>query len=452
MRTTDATLTAAQKAGGDALCKLVLSKSGQSDLTYSVSSTNRILDLSHPESEWSQTAQILIDNRDGNLTAGALEGWSGVISYGYNTADGDEYSATAPLTVIAQKADTIFRPVSDLTLSLSLAGLFDMWGEDKASETYQVGSSNTDTVKTIMDAVAGATLTPFDHCSAHTITYDSGYDDSIIDAFKPVDYFTIALNESRLSVFKKLMRFLKCKARVENDSGTATIHVFLPTITGSSYDYEYDDASNGHNFYHKSFRKRLVIPNRVVVQSHPDHVPKYSGLATDSDSYSALGRYIIEYKYLRVASNAEAARIAAAILQGYQVGREKGHGFAPMNVYQEVMDFVNITDSAAADRKGNIGYLNRMYRPGKFEFEFRFGSLDMGGLAGTLPPRQDSGGDTKSQSSASRLALLTDAYNDLWDEVVANRNFLITINEYLTAREEVVPKLHVTDQLIIPVH
>jgi len=373
MRTEDTELTAAQLAGGDALIKLVLSKAGESDVTYSESSTNRILDARHTEAEWSQTAQVVVDNRDGNLTALALEGWSGVISYGYTTTDGAEYSSAAPLTVIAQKTD---RMQGELVTSFSLAGLFNLFGEDKANAAYRPDDDNTDTVKTILDAVAGATLACFDHCEAHTITYDTGYDDSIIDTFKPADYFSIGLNESRLSVFKKLLRLTKCKARVENDSGTATIHIFQPTISGSTYDYEYNDAVTGHNFFDKSVRKRLVIPNKVTVSNHPDHEDSYTGTATDSDSYDALGFYLPEYRYARPTSDAQALLIATAILQGYQLAREKGHGHAMMNVYQEVMDYVKITDSWAGDtRTGNIGSLVRHYRPGTFDFEFRFGSL-----------------------------------------------------------------------------
>ena len=182
MRTGDvtSTLTAAQLAGGDALCKLALTKANQTDRTYSDSSTNRILDLRHPEEEWSQTAQVVVDNRDGNLTDLELQGYKGIISKGYTTSAGDEYSATAPLTVIAQKAD---RMQGELVMSFSLAGLFNMFGEDKASEAYTPDDANGDTVKDVLDKVVGATLDCFDHCESHTITYDASYDDSIIDTF-----------------------------------------------------------------------------------------------------------------------------------------------------------------------------------------------------------------------------------------------------------------------------
>ena len=452
MRTTDATLTAAQLAGGDVLCKLVLT-SGATTKTYSEGSTNRLLDVRHPETEWSQTAQIVVDNRDGNLTALALEGYKGVISYGYTTSDGDEYSAASPLTVISQKAD---RMASELTMSFSLAGLFNMMGEDKASVAYTPDDSNTDTVKTILDAVTGATLACFNHTEAHTITYDTGYDDGIIDTFIPADYFSVGLNESKLSVIKKLLRLTKCKTRVSNDSGTATIHIFQPTITGESYDYEYNDAVTGHNFFDKSVRKRLVIPNKVTVSNHPDHEDTYTGTATDSDSHAALGFYLPEFKYARPVSDAQALLIATAILQGYQLARERGHGHAMMNVYQEVMDYVKITDSWANDtRIGNIGSLTRYYRPGKFDFEFRFGSLSTGGLAGTVSPSAPLPIQIAQERAPTYQALVNEIerlYGEVGNRVlIEDFNVLIDAVNWLLDRAEKVPKFHVTDQLIIPV-
>jgi len=421
---------------GKALLKAVFIKSGSSTLTYDIdSTTNRILALQHPQQEWSQTAQILLDNRDQNLTGIVFEGYSGVISYGYNDPTaGDEFSATAPLTVISAKADTIFRPNGDLLVSIGLAGLFNMWGEQEATEAYTPDRINTDTVKTILDAIAGATLTCFNTYPAHTITYDSGYDDSIINAFTPKDSFSISKGESRLSAFKKAMYFLKCKARVRNDAGVATIHIFQPTITGTTYDYEYNDAiaAANHNFFNKSTRTRLVLPNKVVVMNHPSHTDTYTGSAADAASYAALGnQYYTKTVYVRPDSNAQCDLIAAAILQGYQMAAEKGHGVAPMNVGQEVIDYVKITDSAANDtRIGNIGFLQRNYSAGKFEFEFRFGELFASGLAGTLPPR--------ALEAMTPGEITPTDFKQLWENVLALAEAYSTLYDYLNNMNNVI--------------
>ena len=434
MQTLTATLTQAQKLMGNVLCKVVLSQQGGAgSYTYGVDTTNKILSLTRNRSEWSQTVQILIDNRDNNLTTLNLEGYLGVISYGYNTSSGDEYQAQAPMTLIAQKNDTIFRPNGDLLTTLSLAGLFNLWGEQEATEAYVPDRINTDTVKTILDAIAGATLTCFNTYPSHTITYDSGYDDSIINAYKPAEYFSIGKGESRLSAFRKAMSYLKDKARIENDAGTATIHIFLPTTTGATYDYEYNDAldSSNHNFFIKSVRERLVIPNKVVVMNDPAHDNSYTGNDTDATSYAALNNeYITKTIYVNAASNAECTRLAEARMERYQLAAEKGHGLAPMNVGQELFDYIKITDSAANDtRVGNIGSITENYRPGTFEFEFRFGSLLMTGLAGTLPPiaTTTEGGVSGLRSQINSIINYLEGLND-------NQQMIISLVEALFDR------------------
>ena len=436
MQTLTSTLEQAQKDMGNVLVKVVLSQQGGAGTqTYdNDATTNRIMGWTRNRSEWSQTAQVLVDNRDGNLTALALEGYLVVPSLGYNTSSGDEYQAQAPMTVIAQKTDTIFRPNGDLLATLSLAGLFNIWGEETASEAYAPDRINTDTVKTILDAIAGATLTAFNTYPAHTITYDSGYDDGIINDFKPRDAFSIAKGESRLSAFRKAMAWLTDKARIENDAGTATVHIFLPTTTGVSYDYEYNDtiSSSNHNFFNKSVRKRLVLPNRVIVKNDPTNDDAFTGTATDAASYAALGN---EYKtrtfYIRTESNAECVLIATAILAGYQLGAEKGQGLAPMNVGQEMFDFIKITDSAANDtRTGNIGSMIETYRQGTFEFDFRFGNLIGVGLAGTTISSLSA---TTSLSGAANLTELTKKVNALVDTINEIAQTQLTIINALIA-------------------
>ncbi len=522
MQSLTATLLAAQRQMGDALCKLVLTF-GATTKTYDIFSTaNRILDVSHKEQEWSQTAQITVDNRDGNLTALKLQGYKGVISNGYKTTS-DEYSAVAPLTVIAQKADTV---QGDKVVTFSLAGLFNLWGEQEATEAYTPDDDVTDTVKTILDAIATPTLDCFSDYPAHTITYDTNnYDDGIIDTFTPKDYFSIAKGESRLSAFKKALAYTKCKALVKNDSGTATIHIYVPTIEGDTwlastayslldyvqpttatnlfayrcttagtshsseptwptiaggtvtegggsslvwtavaFDYEYNDAEGltYHDFFSKSVRTRVVLPNEVVVMNHPDHEDSYTGNATDAASYAAMNnQYYTETIYARPANNAQCTLMAKARLQRYQIAAEKGHGVAPLNCGQEVMDYVKITDSVASDlRIGNVGYIHRWYsysekQPTRFGMEFRFGTLETFGLAGTVPPKPISI-DIVTEGVERSFQSLVDEINYLRDELanaatIDDFNRMAAVVNFLLDRAEKVPKFHVTQQLIIPV-
>lgn len=508
IRTLGDALTASQKIMGDAKCKIVLT--GAATKTYDIDSeTNRILDLSHKEQEWSQTCQVTVDNREGNLTALTLEGYKGVISYGYVST----YSAAAPLTVIGQKTDSL---QGENVTTFSLAGLFNMWGEQEATVAYSPDEINTDTVKTIMDAIASHSMTCFGSYPVHTITYDTGYDDSIINSFTPKDNFTVAKGESRLSAFKKVLAYTKCKARIENDSGTATIHVYLPTISGETwvastdyivgdyvqpttpnnnftyrcttagtsdsseptwpttagntvndntavwtavdFDYEYNDSASEHNFYNKSVRTRLVLPNKVWAGNHPDHEDSYSGTATDAASYAALGYYITKTVYVRASGNAQCTLIAKAILQKYQLAAEKGSGFVPMNCGQEVMDYVKITDSWASDlRIGSIGYIHRHYTPGKFTMEFRFGTLEILGLAGTVPPaittvKHIYEGLENYQALVDMVESLIDDHNAMRESLLSVISTANAVIDYLLQQqwEGEFAKLSVTLRLQIP--
>ena len=454
MRTLSATLTANQKSlTRPPILKLVLVKTGYTTQTYNIdSSDNRILGLTHVEQEWSQIADVAV-NSDATLAALALEGYTGTISYGYNdVTNGDEYSACAPLEVIPQKTDTMLnRAQGTLTTYFSLAGVFNFMSLDEASVEYNPESTNADTVKTILTAIANATMSCFSHCKSYTITFDS--EDTLINTYKPADYFSVSYKESRLSAFKRALGWTKCKARIERNTstGVAEIHVFNPTISGTTYNYEYNDAVTYHNFFEKSVRRRLVLPNRIYVSSHPDQ-GSYTGLAADADSYAALGRYVDEHHRLRVTSNDQCTAIATAILQTYQVGQERGHGSVPMNCGQEVMDYINITDSVASDtRTGNVGYLLREYTPGRtFSSQLRFGALEMGSIAGITPPMLS----TLAQE-AGIPAWFIDNIDDMWGELARIADMVKVnaekIDDFTTSEGELtIAKLRVKERLIIP--
>jgi len=412
-----------------------MTKSGEATQTYDISSsTNRIIGSTHIEQEWSQIASFAIDS-DTTLAGLSLKGYTGTISYGYNDAtNGDEYSACAPLEVMVQPTSTLLnRAQSQLVTSFTLVGVFDMMSADRASADHKQESDDTRTVKTLLTAIAGGTLAPFSHCKSYTITFDP--EDSLINSYIPADYFSVSAGESRLSSFRKLIGTTKCKARIEADGA---IHIFNPTISGSSYDYQYNDAVTNHNFFEKETRSRLVIPNKMLVSSHPK-VPvaeQFSGNAVDASSYSALGRYIDSRPhYIRATSDAQCTAIATALLQQLQVDSERGHGIAFMNCGQEVMDYVLITDSVASDtRAGNIGYIKRDYTPGKkFSMEFRFGRL-----AAEMPFMSFVGDEA---------AFLTQAD---WDEMKA---YIKELNDLLAdwvASIDTVPKWHVRKELRIP--
>ena len=357
---------------GDVLCKIVLTRTGQDTQTYGVDTTNRLLHVSHTEQYYSGTANVVVDNREGNLTALPLQGYQGVLSYGYITSGGNEYAATAPLVV---KAQEIYSTGGELICALRLYGLLDQLNEDEASCPFALAYDTTSTVKDLITLILSGGLTdelgrqPYSHCTGYTPTYDS--EDGLLDSFKVADYLTINKGETRLAVIRRLLGYTKCVIRPEDDGN---LHILNPTVSGSTYNYEYNDTINsvGHTFFSKTLRERLVTPNVIVVDSAEDHAAIYHGSAVSAASYALFARW--HFITARLASDSEADDIAAAIIQRLELDQSGGSGYAPMNVGQEVHDYIKMTDTRQADtRTGNIAYLTRTYEPGKFDFTFGFG-------------------------------------------------------------------------------
>ena len=221
MRSLTSTLTAAQKAMSiAALARVVFSKTGQTSLTYG---TSRILNLSHEEDRYGGSAEVTLDNSDDALTELDLRGYTGTISYGATTSAGAEYSACAPLIVIGHR---LISARNVLTAEIYLASKFWLMKQDRASVYYVEDAASTNTVKTLFNAVAGATLTVFNHCLAYTVVWDS--EDSLVDVFTPKDTFYVNENESRFNVLRKLLSWTTCIMRMEADG---SIHVRVPTTS-----------------------------------------------------------------------------------------------------------------------------------------------------------------------------------------------------------------------------
>lgn len=400
MRSLSDTLTAEQKKlRYKPLAKIVLTKSGETTQTYG---TERILDLRYSEGGH-QNAEVLLNNSDGALTALDLTGYQGVVSCGFLTKEGEEYSARAPLWVIPEQLFSTWRGEHPLFSRLSLAGIFNLMAEDRASADYVPDSDDSKTVKTLIREICGDTgvtmLACFNHCASYDVVFDS--EDSLIDVFEPKDSFSVRVNERRESKLDELLSWTQCVKRAEADG---KIHIFVPE--DETLDYEYSLARGDHAFFDKTLRKRVVIPGKITVSSHSTHEEEYSGSA-QVDGYDDLpdALKITDTRYLRLASDDQGEAIATALLAHAQWDAETGHGFAPVNVGAEQYDYVKITDSRQGDsRTGNIGYLSVHYTPGRFDFEFRFGNIYQSGLAGTMPPSASTGGARPS-------------YEQLWEEI-----------------------------------
>jgi len=313
------------------------------------------------------------------------------LGWGYVCADGTKrYSYIQPLYV----KDQVFHSSQGiLTCTLSCIGLFDLMDLDEANADYKQDSGSTYTIKDLIDGICAATLAPYTHCVAYTVAWDS--DDAIFDTFKPADAFHIKFKESRLSALKRLLWFTKTVMRVE--SADSKIHFRLPTVSGSTYAYEYRlDVSGYHTFYAKTYRQSFLAPNYIEVESHPDDGDGFTGKAEDT-TYSDLtpitpftSGEIREHLRYRVASDAEAVSLAAAMLEKQQQDTEKGAGTVPVNCGQEIYDYVLFTDARQSGdtRAGNVGFINRRYEMGRtWAMDIGFGDILNQGMQWLLAPR-----------------------------------------------------------------
>ena len=143
---------------------------------------------------------------------------------------GDEYSYDPPMKVRVQE---LHSGRGLLRCILRAIGIPDQLAEDKAIAEYTQTDSDTNTVKTLISAVcaAGTGLSSaYNGYTAITVVYDS--EDSLIDSFKPADYFSISMNENRWDKIEELLAYTRCKARIENDG---KLHILVPRTSGNTW-------------------------------------------------------------------------------------------------------------------------------------------------------------------------------------------------------------------------
>lgn len=176
---------------------------------------------------------------------------------------------------------------------------------------------------------------------------------------------------------------------------------------GLGYDYTYEwNVRGSHNFWNKSVRLRFVNPNKEVVMSAPTHTPSYTGSATSATSYALAPKQHTTYR--RLASDAQGAAIAAAIIERYELDAEKGFAIVPMNAAQEIWDYVKVIDARQGDtRTGNLQYIHRDVeihfdgRPLTWTMMFAFGKVSTQSIMSNLL----TSGDEARLSNAQILAM-----------------------------------------------
>ena len=472
------TLSAEQKKEGYVpQIRVVLTKAGEDTLTYTPYTVDPSLyQMTHTEQPHNQQAVIHLYNVAGGKTDIDYEGYTATIGYGFTLSGTPTYSDCAPLTLTSPKLVNIRGKLSVKLVGIGIPNLLD---KDKASTDYTTVGAQT--VKELFDEVAtdltGAGAV-YDHCTSYNVEWDS--EDDLVDSFVPGAAFRISKGESRLKVLIKLLNYTKCVMRFEADG---KIHVFVPIVSGPDWaastaytandyvqpttpnnnftyqctsagtsdsseptwpttaggtvvdngatwtavapQYEYTHSTGGHKFLAKTYTRRTVFPAKIQVDSRSGESPAYTGSYTDPNTSSNLVK--TEFITATLASNAQAAKIAEARVQHLQLDAERGSGTVPLNVLQEVYDYVKMTDAVEGDnRLGNCGMLVRYFAAKKLTMEFRYGGINLG-----VPVDSDEGGQG-TIDYYPHIQYLYDNMGLLLDEVLEIKSHGLVLDETWT--------------------
>jgi len=335
----------------DPLVRAVLTLGGES-LTCA---RGRILSTEEQLEPYSHTAEVLLDNSDGEFTSKDLRGYRVVIGWGAVTAAGDEYLDSPPLTVIRQE---LLSERGVLTCRLLCQGVVDGLAEDRASESYAPDASDTTTVQSLINSILSGTLPCYAHCAPIECVWDDA--DVLATSYKPRDGFRVYTNGSRLAAVRKLLDFTTCAMRVEFDG---SVHFFQPVTSGTTYDHEFSLAAGAHAFLQKAGSQALVIPNRIVVRTPEDWPIAYSGTATDSTSFTIMPT--TQYQTAAADSDIQATLIAESMLAKHRLHSPLAKLTVPLAPQVKVLDYLKVTDARLGDSvAGNAGLVRHRWAAG----------------------------------------------------------------------------------------
>jgi len=325
---------------------------GATTLTYNLS---RILAAEEVMEPYTHTAELLLDNSDGELTVQDFRGYQVVLGWGAVTSASDEYSDSPPLTIIRQE---LVSEQGTLTCRLLCIGIPDRLGEDRASQAYAPDSADTTTLQSLVNAILAGSPACYAHCASVPYQWDSA--DALATGYKPRDGFRVYRNGSRLAAVRKLLDFTGCAMRVESDG---KVHFFQPVTSGETYDHEFSLAAGAHAFLQKAGRQTLVVPNRIVVTTPEDWATAYTGTATDAASYALMPA--TQYQVAAADSNTQAALVAESALAKYRLQSPVATLTVPLAPQVRVLDYLGVTDARLSDSvAGNVGLVRHRFAAG----------------------------------------------------------------------------------------
>lgn len=156
-----------------------------------------------------------------------------------------------------------------------------------------------------------------------------------------------------------------------------------PAETTTVYDYVIPSDGSNHAALEAQIDIYQVIPNRVT---YADLTGGNVGItAADTDSSDVHGPIEVVIWDESVDGADRAKKLAARHLERLQRDKAQGHMTVPMNIGQEVWDFVQVGDSRTGEtKKGFVTQIQRTWEPGKYEMKLLLGRVEESITAGSL--------------------------------------------------------------------
>jgi len=301
--------------------------------------SHRLIQLEHHEEPYNDWANIFLYDNDRGVAD--LRGCWLEIGYGVFVGGAPEYSDTPRLWV---KWTQLVSREGDLFMMLHCEGAWAHMSEldivTKGSPPdfkgqYEGNYTIYDTIKDIMSA-AGFILNHL----------DSSQDDGIIDALCPRVYLNQSPFENPAEVIYRLIAMTKC---------------FIRPLTDLKFEIRYpqDSDSNDENycyntphyFHEYAERRKVNIPNHIVVYANPGEDEKWTNVITaeaeepagerTADIYKRVTRHHIA---MDIDNASDAGNRASAILTRIMFEELSGRLVIPHDCSVELYDRVGIYD------------------------------------------------------------------------------------------------------------
>ena len=270
-------------------------------------------------------AMVELDNTDGafNTYGQAADDYEAIkllsqvtIKRGFCVEGSDHTADHSPMHIIGVNH---YRHVGKNRLRLLLGDAFDVM---KLCRPHSIWSYNAQTIQSLIDWMLWAT-----GGIAASYSGDSEWTDTSIN-------FSVQPDMPLWMEFKRLLRKVgaACRWQVDGD-----LYLWIPANESPSSDYSYGGA---HPIYEGEYIKR---------PANPTHTRLFGGAvgsSEDADAEMALGRRITHTLADRSLTSVPKAILSAVGTEYYgSMKARDDYIVVPMNVGQELGDFVDITDS-----------------------------------------------------------------------------------------------------------